>query len=99
MILENDLAQYFLSFLACVISLKLMSHKIISGVNTGGGSRGQSAPPWQQKTANNLEKEGENQKKNGKRGKKLGKKKNQEDSFTLPLLTGRAGHATENNEV
>ena len=44
------------------------------------------------KNAKNWEKEGENQEKAGKGGKK---RTNWEGSFTLPLLTERAGYATE----
>ena len=40
------------------------------------------------KLSKNWEKEGENQEKLGRKGK------NQEGSFTLPLLTDRAGYAT-----
>ena len=61
----------------------------------GGWSRGQSAPPlYSEKFAENQEKEGENQEKAGKRGKIGKKRKNREGSFTLPLLTDRAGYAT-----
>ena len=51
-------------------------------------------------TAKNLPKIGKKGKKSGKIGEKdekLGRKsKNQEVSFTLPLLTARAGYATGN---
>ena len=75
-----------------------------------GGKGGQSTTPDSDKFAKNREKEGENQEKSGKirknRGKnqeKSGKKeeksgrkgKNREVSFTLPLLTDRAGYATD----
>ena len=67
---------------------------LYSGVATGG-SRGQSATPDSEKFAKNLEKEGKNQEKSGKREEESGRKgKNLEGSFTLPLLTDRAGYAT-----
>ena len=50
-----------------------------------GGVGGQSATPDSEKFAKNQEKEGTNQEKLRK------KRKNQEGSFTLPLLTDRAG--------
>ena len=49
---------------------------------------GQSATPDSEKFAKNREKEGKNQEKSGK------KRKNREGSFTLPLLTDRAGYTT-----
>ena len=46
----------------------------------------------------NLEKSGKIQEKSGKKEEKSGRKvKNQEVSITLPLLTDRAGNATEVN--
>ena len=56
---------------------------LFSGV-ASTGARGQSAPLTAKnlpKTGKNSEKEGENQEKSGRKGK------NQEGSFTLPLLT------------
>ena len=56
---------------------------------------GQSATPDSKKIAKNWEKEGKNQEKLGKKEEKSGRKgKNREGSFTLPLLTDRAGYAT-----
>ena len=52
---------------------------------------GQSAPMTAQKNAKNLEKLGKNQENRGKIRKK---RKNRKGSFTLPLLTDRAGYAT-----
>ena len=64
----------------------------ISGVATGVAE----CHPWQRKFAKNLEKIGEKSGKIGKKEEKSGRKgKNQEVSFTLPLLTDRAGYATE----
>ena len=58
-------------------------------------------PPGSEKFAKNREKEGKIRKNRGKSGKngekedKSGRKgKNREVSFTLPLLTDRAGYAT-----
>ena len=62
----------------------------VSGVATGG-LRGQSAPLTAKKIAKNREKEGENEEKEGKIEKK---RTNRQGSFTLPLLTDRAGYAT-----
>ena len=56
-----------------------------------GGQGGQSAIPDSEKFAKNREKSGKIGKKEGKSGRKG---KNQEGSFTLPLLTDRAGYAT-----
>ena len=66
------------------------------------GARGR-VPPLTEKIVKNREKEGEIGKKRGKSEKnrqKTGKNwkekaKNREDSFTLPLLTKRAGYATD----
>ena len=57
----------------------------------GGGARGQSVPLDSEKDAKNRKKEGNigKKKKSGRKGKNL------EGSFTLPLLTDRAGYATE----
>ena len=61
----------------------------------GGGSRGQSATPNSEIFA---KKSGKRREKSGKIGGKKeesGRKgKNQEGSFTLPLLTDRAGYVT-----
>ena len=57
-----------------------------------GGKGGQSATPDRAKIAKNQEKI----RKNWGKEEKLGKKgKNQEISFTLSLLTDRAGYATD----
>ena len=57
-----------------------------------GGQGGQSAPLTAKKLPK-IEKKGE---KDGKKREKIGKKrKNREGSFTLPLLTDRAGYATD----
>ena len=66
---------------------------LYSGVATGG-SRGQSATPDSEKFAKNLEKEGKNPEKSGTRVRIGKKRQNWEGSFTLPLLTDRAGYAT-----
>ena len=64
-----------------------------SGVAIGVGGR---VPPlYSEKFAKNREKEGENQEKAGKREKNRAKEENREFSFNLPLLTDRAGYATE----
>ena len=52
---------------------------------------GQSATPDSENFAKNREKEGKIRKKEEKSGRKG---KNREGSFTLPLLTERAGYAT-----
>ena len=49
------------------------------------GSRGAECHPWQRKIAKNREKEGKIRKKEEKSG----------NFFTLPLLTDRAGYATD----
>ena len=60
-----------------------------------GGSRGQSATPDSEKFANNREKEGKKSGKIGKKEEESGRKgKHRDGSFTLPLLTDRAGYAT-----
>ena len=73
----------------------------VSGIATGGGgggggvrgvSRGKSATPDSEKFAKNQEKQGENWEKEEKLGRKG---KNWKGSFTLPLLTDRAGYASE----
>ena len=55
---------------------------------------GQSATPDSEKIAKNREKEGKNLEKSRKKEKSGRKGKKQEGSFTLPLLTDRAGYAT-----
>ena len=74
--------------------MKRCRASINSGVATGGQG-GQSATPDSEKFAKNQEKEGKNQEKSEKRGR-IGKKRQQsrECSFTLPLLTDRAGYAS-----
>ena len=86
-------------------------NKIISGVASMGAMGGQSAPLDSEKIVKNQEKEEKSGKRGGKSGKreeKLGKNQEKEEklgrkcqsregSFTLPLLTNRAGYATENN--
>ena len=58
-----------------------------------GGQGGPSATPDSEKFAKNREKEG-NHEKSGKKEEESGRKgKNREDSFTLPLLTDRAGYS------
>ena len=64
-----------------------------SGVATGG-ARGQSATPDREKSGKNRGKEGEIRKNREKEEKSGRKGKNREGSFTLPLLTDRAGYAT-----
>ena len=52
-------------------------------------------PPLTEKNCQKSGKKGKNQEKSGKKEEKLGRKgKNREGSFTLPLLTDRAGYAT-----
>ena len=72
-----------------VSTLKLcyLPTAVSRGVATGGARRAECHPDSEQ-IAKNWEKEGKNQEKLGK------KKKNREGSFTLPLLTDRAGYAT-----
>ena len=53
------------------------------------GHGGQSATPDSKKIAKNWKKEGGNQEKSERQGQ------NWEGSFTLPLLTDRAGYATD----
>ena len=66
---------------------------INSGVDTGGGSRGQSATPDSEKFCQKSGKRGKNQEKIGKKRGRIGKRgKNRKGSFTLPLLTDRAGN-------
>ena len=67
-----------------------------SGVATGV-VRGGRVPPLtsKKKCQKSGKRAKKNQKKSGKNQKKLGKKrKNREVSFTLPLVTDRAGYAT-----
>ena len=68
-----------------------------SGIATGWQG-GQSATPDSEKmpkVGEDQEKIGENSGKIGKKEEKLGRKgKNRDVSFTLPLLTSRAGYAT-----
>ena len=61
-----------------------------------GGQGGAEYPPDSEKFAKNWEKEGKNQEKEEKSGRKG---KNREGSFTLPLLTDRAGYATDTPPV
>ena len=57
------------------------------------GGKGGRVPPL---TAKICQKSGKNQEKLGKKEEKSGRKgKNREVSFTLPLLTDKAGYATE----
>ena len=72
--------------IACTSGPRSISQN--SGVATGQ-SRGAECPPWQRKI---WQKSGKRGRKSGKRGKK---RKKWEESFTLPLLTDRAGYATE----
>ena len=64
----------------------LKDRRRISGVATGGSRWGRVPQPWQWKICQ----------KSGEKREKIRKKegKNREGSFTLPLLTGRAGYAT-----
>ena len=68
--------------------------------NHWGSREGGRVPPLTaKKIAKNWEKEGKNQEKSGKQVEKLGRKgKNREGSFTLPLLTDKAGYATDNGQ-
>ena len=70
----------------------------VSGVATGG--QGGRVPPL---TAKILPKIGKKRGKSGKIGKKEAKSgrkgQNREGSFTLPLLTDRAGYATAGNPI
>ena len=67
---------------------------VSSGIATGG-SRGAECYPSQQKICQKSGKRGKKQEKFGKEEKSGRKGKNQEGSFTLPLLTDRAGYATD----
>ena len=58
------------------------------------GSRGAECPLDSKNCAKSWEKEGENQEKAGKEERNQEKRKHREGSFTLPLLTDRAGFAT-----
>ena len=63
------------------------------------GGKGSRVPPltakFCQKSGGNQKKSGKNQEKSGKKEEKSGRKgKNWEVSFTLPLLTDKAGYAT-----
>ena len=66
-----------------------------SGVATGV-ARGVECHPWQRKNCQKSWKKGEKSGKNREKRGKIGKnRKNLEISFTLPLLTDRAGYATD----
>ena len=66
-----------------------------SGVATGV-ARGAECHPWQRKICQKLGKRGKKSGKIGKKEEKSGREgKNREGSFTLPLLTNRAGYATD----
>ena len=83
-------------FICCIFTRICEKHKqgFTSGVATGV-ARGAECHPWQQKFAKNREKSkkiGKNREKEEKSGRKG---KNREASFTLPLLTDKAGYATE----
>ena len=65
----------------CIYGVQWRSH--------WGGKGGQSATPDSEKFAKKREKIGKKRKKSGRKGK------NRESSFTLPLLTDRAGYATD----
>ena len=86
---NRDISKY------CMRSCSIF--KLSSGVAMGGGGTGgQSATPGREKFAK-IGKKRENQEKLGKRGK-IGKKRQKIRkvlSITLPLLTDRAGYATE----
>ena len=91
-----------MSYFLKVIRLLLNRLLTASGVATGV-ARGQSATPDSKKIAKIGKKEEEIRKnrekirKNREKKKNRGKKgKNREVSFTLPLLTDRAGYATAN---
>ena len=81
----------------------ILNHNLLnmcSGV-ASIGARGAKCSPWQWKNCQKSE-EGkhrekiEKRKNRGEKEEKSGRKgQNQEDSFTLPLLTNRAGYATE----
>ena len=88
---KNALKNYKQQPLACGKRKRLGNPKsTISEVATEE-SRGNRVPLDSEKFARNGEKEGENQE-NGKEGKIGKKRKNREGSFTLPLLTDRAGY-------
>ena len=83
-------------YFMCKVSSELIHLKLIIPCGSGkGGKGGQSATPDSEKSAKNREKSGKYQEKEGKKEEKSGRKgKNREGSFTLPLLTNRAGYAT-----
>ena len=96
---ENELPVY-VRYLNCIKYDIKICHKYLaipvliktSGVATGGGQGG-SLPPL---TAKNLLKIRKKSGKIGEKEEKSGRKgRNQEGSFTLPLLTDRAGYATD----
>ena len=60
------------------------------------GGQGGRVPPLTAKKLPKIVKKRKKSQKSGKKEEKSGKKgKNQEGSFTLPLLTGRASYATD----
>ena len=65
-----------------------------------GGVKGGRVPPLTAKNLPKIGKKRENSEKSGKKEEKSRRKdKNREGSFTLPLLTDRAGYATVSNVV
>ena len=83
----KDLYETTLNLLILLIGNQWHSH---------WGAGGQSATPDSEKNANNWRgkkpgKIGEKEEKSGRKGK------NREGSFTLPILTDRAGYATVEN--
>ena len=76
--------------------LRKKNKQVLCQWHSHWGARGQSATPDSEKIAKNREKSGKIQEKSGKKRGTIGKKMqtNREVSFTLPLLTDRAGYAT-----
>ena len=71
---------------------------IISDVASIGARGGAECHPDREKVAKNQDKSGKNWEKRKQNREKSGRKgKNRDDSFTLPLLTERAGYATVYN--
>ena len=89
--LPEELAVHFSLVLIILIHLEDKTLQAnVSGV-ASIGARGQRAPLNSEKIVKNREKREKSGKREGKSGRKG---QNREGSFTLPLLTNRAGYAT-----
>ena len=97
--LQRTMSNYWQKENIDIIFKKLISMKMaamfiyLSGVATRG-SRGRECPSWHWKNCQKLGKREKIRKKQEKERKNRKKKKNWEGSFTLPLLTDRAGYTT-----